>query len=327
MIISDGKAFAFPETVMEVKRTEMDFPFPLPLLLDGATGTNLIQREHMPLEQCPEQWILQHPQALLSLQRDFVRAGSRVLYAPTFQTNPFALEKYGLAGEALRMTGELVSLTKQAAGEEALVAGCLGPAGQGIEPFGRFRFQQIVDGYRRQVQEMRRFGVDLIVCETMTSLPDARAALLAAKETGLPVFVSVVSTGEQGELPDGTQLLCALSVLQSMGADAFGINCSGTPEQSLPWYRKLAPYTKIPLLAKPNPGNPNPVRPGQYDLGPEIFAGEVGRLMEAGVSIIGGCCGTSPEHIEALASLLSKGADMPSPVFPEETESFGGQRP
>ncbi len=296
----------------------MDFPYPLPLLLDGAIGTNLVHRENMPLEQCPEQWMLRHPHALISLQKDFVCAGSRVLHAPTFQTNSFALEKYGLAAEDLRLTGELVALTKQAADGQVLVAGSLGPTGRGMEPFEEFRFQQIVDVYRRQAQEMRRQGVDLIACETMTSLSDARAALLAAKETGLPVLVSVASTGEQGEMPDGTQLLCALAVLQSMGADAFGITCSGAPEQVLPWYLQIAPYAKVPLLAKPNPGNPNPVHLGQYDLGPEIFAAEAGRLIEAGVSIIGGCCGTSPEHIEALADFLRTGADNPVANCPKD---------
>lgn len=305
---------------MEVLNVEMDVPYHLPLLLDGATGTNLIHREHMPLEQCPEQWILQHPQALLSLQHDFVKAGSQVLLAPTFQANALALEKYGLAAEDINLTERLVFLTKQASGGNTLVAGSIGPTGQGIEPFGKLRFQQIVDTYRRQVQAMRKAGVDLIVCETMTSLSDARAALLAAKETGLPVFVSVVVTEEEEEMPDGTKLLCALAVLQSMGADAFGINCSGSPGQILPWFEKIAPYAQIPLLAKPNPGNPNPVNLGQYDLGPEIFAKEVGRLIDVGVSIVGGCCGTSPEHVHALANLIRNRSSRPLQHHPDENE-------
>lgn len=298
--------------------TKMDIPYPLPLLLDGATGTNLIFREHMPLEQCPEQWILRHPQALLRLQRDFVRAGSQVLLAPTFQANSLALQKYGLSEEDIRFNRELVALTKQAAPNGVLVAGSIGPTGQSIEPFGELYFQTVVDAYRRQGQALRDAGVDLLVCETMTTLPDARAALLASKETGLPVFVSVVVNG-QGEMPDGTDILCALTVLQAMGADAFGINCSGTPEETLPWIEKIAPYAKIPLLAKPNPGSPNPVNLGQYDLGPDIFAKQVGKLVDTGVAIVGGCCGTSPEHIAALSKMLrQKGKFAVHQVSPED---------
>lgn len=308
---------------MEVVKIEMDFPYPLPLLLDGAIGTNLIDREHMPLEQCPEQWIADHPQALFALQKDFMEAGSQVLIAPTFQANTYALEKYGLASEDVRLTKTLVSLTKQTAGDAVLVAGNLGPTGQSVEPFGENRFEQIVSAYRRQTQEMKRAGADLIICETMTSLSDARAALLASKETGLPVFVSVVVT-EEGEMPDGTDVLGALAVMQSMGADAFGINCSGTPEQILPWFEKMVPYAKIPLLAQPNPGNPNPVNLGQYDLGPEMFAEEMEKLLDVGVTIIGGCCGTSPEHIKVLRQLLDHQENYVSSCKEEEELAVSG---
>ena len=301
----------------------MEIPYPLPLILDGATGANLMNREHMPLGQCTEQWIACHPQALLQLQREFVQAGSQVLLTPTFQANSLALDKFGLADEDIRLNRELAALTKQAAAGRALSAGSMGPTGETIEPFGRLRFQALVDAYRRQAQALHNAGVDLLFCETMTSLPDARAALIAGKETGLPVLISVV-VNSQGEMPDETDLLCALTVLQSMGADAFGVNCSGTPEEMLPWLKKIVPYAKVPLLAKPNPGSPNPVNLGQYDLGPDIFAKQMGKLMEAGVSILGGCCGATPEHIAALAETLRQ-RSFPAAMKPEDEMLAAGE--
>ncbi len=276
----------------------MDNPFTRPLLLDGATGTNLMAAG-MPQGACTEQWIVEHPQPLRQLQQAYAAAGCGMVTAPTFGANRLRLGDYGLADRVEEMNLRLVALSREAVGPDVRVAGDMAPTGGFVEPFGDMTFDELVDVYREQARALKKAGADYIAAETMTGLTEARAALLAAKETGLPVTVSL-TVDEKGRLLSGGDPTACLLVLRSMGADAVGLNCSTGPQIIFDCLRAAAPFVAGPLLAKPNAGLPDPARPGMYDIGPEAFAAFARPFLETGVELLGGCCGTTPAHMAAL---------------------------
>ncbi len=277
---------------------------PLPLLLDGATGSELLRRG-MPAGSCAEAWVLQHPEVLLELQRAYVSAGAEVLLAPTFGANAVRLEEHGLPGKVEEYNLRLVELSRQAAGGKALVAGDLAPTGKFIEPFGEYTFEKLVDVYTEQAAALEKAGVDLFLVETTMTMPEARAAVLAIRSVSeRPVLVSF-TCDENGRTLSGTDVLAALIVMQGMGVSAFGLNCSSGPDRMLEQIRRLSPYARVPLLAKPNAGLPEMVDGrAVYHCPPEEFASYTRALAEAGVRVFGGCCGTTPAHIAALKAAL-----------------------
>lgn len=271
-----------------------------PVILDGATGTNL-QKAGMPVGVCPEQWILENPDIMIKLQEDYVAAGTDILYAPTFTANRIKLEEYGLADRLEEMNRELIALSKKAAQGKALVAADMTMTGQQLYPIGDLMFEDLVDVYKEQAEVVADAGADLFVVETMMSLQECRAAVIAIREVcDLPIMVSLTYNPD-GRTLYGTDPATATVVLQSLGADAIGINCSTGPEDMIEPVEKMAEYATIPILAKPNAGLPE-LENGVtvYKTGPEEFASCGKKLVEAGASIIGGCCGTTPEHIRAL---------------------------
>ena len=270
------------------------------LLLDGATGTNL-QKAGMPTGICPELWILEHPKELLSLQRGYVEAGSQVLYAPTFSGNAIKLAEYGISDRLKEINQRLVALTREAAGEDCFVAGNLTMTGASLTPVGELDFEDLVDCYKEQVKAIAGAGVDLFVVETMMSIQECRAAVLAVKETtDLPVFVTI-TLEEGGRTLYGTDPVTALITMESLGVDAFGINCSCGPDMLLPIIAELREYAYVPLIVKPNAGLPR-LEDGRtvFDMPKDAFAEHMKKLVEAGASIVGGCCGTDPSYIAAL---------------------------
>lgn len=275
------------------------------LFLDGATGTNL-QRAGMPTGVCPEAWILDHPDVLIQLQRDYFEAGSDIVLAPTFTSNRIKLEEYGLADEIERMNHCLVALSREAAGNRGFVAGDMTMTGRQLAPMGDMEFEELVDIYREQAGYLVDAGVDLFVIETMMSLNECRAALLAVREVcDLPVLVTL-SFNEDGRTLFGTDAKTAMVVLQSLGADAVGVNCSAGPEQMAALVADMKAYANIPVIAKPNAGMPEIAdRHTVYRMTPEEFAAEAMLLLEAGAGILGGCCGTTPEHIRALKNAVN----------------------
>ena len=277
------------------------------LVLDGATGTNL-QKAGMPTGVCPEAWILEHPDVLVKLQMDYINAGSNIIYAPTFSGNRIKLEEYGWEKDIENINRKLVALSKEAVaktGYRAYVAGNLTMTGMQLYPIGKLMLEELIEVYKEQIRCLVKAGVDLLVVETMMSLAEARAALIAANETcDLPVIVSM-TYNEDGRTLYGTDPETAVVVLQSLGADAIGINCSTGPKEMIPLVERMKKYANIPILAKPNAGMPELVD-GEtiYAMTPEQFA-EYGRsLVEAGAGMIGGCCGTTKEHITALAQMV-----------------------
>lgn len=275
-----------------------------PVLLDGATGT-MLQKAGMPVGVCPEQWIMEHPDEIINIQKAYVEAGTQILYAPTFTANRIKLQEYHLADRLEEMNRTMVRLSAKAAGDRAFVAADLTMTGRQLYPTGDLMFEDLVHIYKEQVEAILKEGVDLFVVETMMSLQECRAALLAVKETcDLPVMISL-TYNEDGRTLYGTQPSTAMIVLQSMGADVVGINCSTGPEHMVEAVRQMRLVANVPILVKPNAGLPQ-LENGKtvYRMKPEEFACAMEKLMEEGACVLGGCCGTTPAHIKALAETV-----------------------
>lgn len=281
------------------------------VMLDGATGTNL-QQAGMPIGVCPEQWILENRDVMLDLQRRFVEAGTQILYAPTFTGNRIKLAEYGLEERLKEINGELVRLCKEAAGGRAYVAGDMTMTGRQLYPMGDLSFDELVQIYKEQAQALYEAGADLFIVETMMSLQETRACVLAIKDVcDLPVMASLTFE-KDGRTLYGTPPEAAVVVLQGLGVDAVGLNCSTGPEDMVDTVRSMYAYADIPVLAKPNAGLPI-LEDGRtiYKTTPEEFGRDGRLLVEAGARIVGGCCGTTPAHIRALADSVRDMVPLP----------------
>lgn len=287
-----------------------------PLILDGATGTQL-QKRGFTGDTSTEQWVLEHPEAIQEVQRRYVAAGSQVVYAPTFSANRQKLEERHVFNQTEEYNERLTAISKEAVGGKAWIGGDMAPTGLFLAPLGTASFEELVDIYTEQAAGLEKAGVDLYVVETMMTLSDARAAVLAIRSVSeKPIFVTF-TCDENGRSVSGTDVVAALTVLQGMGIGAFGLNCSTGPEQMLVQLKRLHQYARVPLIAKPNAGMPVIVDgKTEYDCPPEEFVSCVGEMLANGVSIFGGCCGTTEEHIAALKQALD-GAKIvyPAPEF------------
>lgn len=272
------------------------------IFLDGATGSNLIKRG-MPAGVCPEKWILDHEDIFVGLQREYVEAGSNIIYAPTFTANRIKLKEYGLQDDIVAINRGLVALSKKAAGDKALVAADITMTGEQLSPMGKMEFEELIDIYKEQIRITCDAGVDLIVVETMMSLQETRAALIAAGEVcDLPVMATLTFEAD-GKTLYGTDAVTAAVTLEKLGACAIGANCSTGPDQMVDVIRDIAAVVSIPVIAKPNAGLPSLNEQGEtvYDMEEPEFAEGIRELVKAGASVIGGCCGTSPSYIKALS--------------------------
>ncbi|MDE6663466.1 MAG: homocysteine S-methyltransferase family protein [Lachnospiraceae bacterium] len=272
-----------------------------PIFLDGATGSNLLKRG-MPVGVCPEKWILENKDVLIGLQREYIEAGSNIVYAPTFSANRIKLKEYGLESQIKEMNHALVAVSKEAADGKAYVAGDITMTGEQLAPMGKMDFEELITIYKEQIGYLVEAGVDMLVVETMMSLQETRAALIAAKEVcDLPVMATMTFETDARTLY-GTDATTAAIVLESLGAAAIGANCSTGPDKMVDIIRSMAEVTSIPIIAKPNAGLPSLDENGQtvYDMDEEEFAQGMKEIIEAGASIVGGCCGTAPSYIEAL---------------------------
>ena len=284
-----------------------------PIILDGATGTNLMEAG-MPIGVCPENWVMEHPDVLIKMQSEYVEAGSHIVYAPTFTGNRIKLEEYGLQDRLVEINATLVKLSKQAVDGKALVAGDMTMTGQQLFPMGELMFEELVEVYKEQARVLAEAGVDLFVVETMMSLQECRAAVLAIREVcDLPIMVTL-TYNEDGRTLFGTPPETAVVVLQSLGVDAIGVNCSTGPMEMVPLVEKMAEYSTVPLIAKPNAGLPElEGKKTVYRMTPEEFAEAGVALVKAGAAIVGGCCGTTKEHIRALADAV-RGMEIHTPL-------------
>ena len=286
------------------------------IYLDGATGSNLV-KAGMPSGVCPESWILENRDVLVDLQRQYVQAGTDILYAPTFTANRVKLAEYGIADRQSSMIRELVALSKEAAStaedRRVLVAGDLTMTGEQLKPMGNMELEELIDIYKEQIRELEAAGADLLVVETMMSLGEARAALIAAKEAcGLPVMVTMTFEPD-GRTLYGTDAKSAAIVLESLGVCAVGVNCSTGPAAMRKIIEDMAGVTKdIPIIAKPNAGLPFLDEEGHtcYNMTAAEFVEEMKQLTAAGATILGGCCGTTPEFIRGLRDTFGKKVDV-----------------
>lgn len=277
-----------------------------PLFLDGATGSNL-QKKGMSAGVCPEKWILEHRDIMIELQRQFVDAGSNIVYAPTFTANRIKLAEYGLAGDIEKMNRELVALSKEAVGDRAYVAGDLTMTGEQLAPMGKLSFEELIEVYKEQIRYLADAGVDLLVIETMMSLQETRAAVIAAREVCDLAVMATLTFETDGRTLFGTDAVTAAVVLESLGVAAVGTNCSTGPDQMVETVRAMAQATSIPIIAKPNAGLPALDAKGNtvYDMDAETFGNGMCDLIRAGASIIGGCCGTDPDYIRAAKDAVA----------------------
>lgn len=271
------------------------------IYLDGATGSNLMKRG-MPAGVCPEKWILEHPDVFIALQKEFVEAGSNIIYAPTFTANRIKLKEYGLENQIGDINHRLVALSKEAADGKAFVAGDLTMTGRQLIPMGDMDFEDLINVYKEQIRFLADAGVDLLIVETMMSLQESRAALIAAKEVcDLPVMVTLTFEAD-GRTLYGTDGITAAITLEKLGACAVGANCSTGPDKMVELIQSISKAVSIPVIAKPNAGMPGLNSEGEtvYNMKAEDFAGEMKKLVDAGAGILGGCCGTTPKYIEKL---------------------------
>lgn len=276
-----------------------------PLILDGATGSNL-RLMGMPAGVCTEQWVNEHPEAIQKLQKEYADAGSRVVYAPTFMANRISLKNVGLESELARFNQENVKLSKDAAAGKALVAGNLSTTSQPLEPVGTMMYETLLEVYKEQIRYLVDAGVDYLAAETLLSLEEAMVICdAAAAVCELPVTISFTCESD-GRMYFGGNVADAAMVLEEMGADAVGVNCSVGPDQLLAVVKSLKESVSIPVLVKPNAGVPKIDEKGQahYDMDAETFARCMKELYEAGADILGGCCGTTPEYIAELCRIL-----------------------
>lgn len=275
------------------------------LILDGATGTELVKRG-MPAGVCPELWVMEHPDAICDIHNSYISAGSNIVYAPTFGGNRCKLAEFDLADRMAEIVSSLVKITKANAGNRALVFGDIAPTGRFVEPFGDLPFEEAVAIFRETALIMANSGADGFAIETMMDLQEARAALIGIREAApdLPVIVTMTFE-DAGKTLTGNTPQSALITLQALGADAFGCNCSTGPAEMAQTISSMLPYAKIPLVAKPNAGLPK-LENGKtvFSMLPEEFASCIPDLTAAGATILGGCCGTSPEYIAALSRAL-----------------------
>ena len=276
------------------------------ILLDGATGSNLMAAGK-PRGVCTEQWVLEHPEILQKLQRAYVAAGSQIVYAPTFGANRYSLADFGLEHETREMNRRLVALCREGVGSSVLVAGDLTTTGK-MEPQGDLTYEDLLEIYKEQIESLAEAGVDLLVAETMLSVEETIVALdAAASVCDLPMMCSLTLEAD-GTAMFGGNAAEAVVTLQEMGACAVGLNCSVGPDQLRSVVAGMKKVAQVPVIAKPNAGMPTISEMGEavYHMEPKQFAAAMLELVRAGACVIGGCCGTTPAHIQAVKALLDR---------------------
>ena len=301
------------------------------IYLDGATGSNLV-KAGMPSGVCPEQWILEHREVMLQLQKEYVQAGTNILYAPTFTANRVKLAEYHLEKNMSSMIHDLVAISKEAAedtpGHPVYVAGDITMTGEQLRPMGKMELEDLIAIYKEQILCLVDAGADLLVVETMMSLAETRAALIAAKEVcDLPVIATLTFEAD-GRTLFGTDAKTAAVVLENLGASAIGANCSTGPAQMEGIISDMVSVTTIPIIAKPNAGLPFLDENGTtcYNMEAEEFTEEMQVLVNAGATILGGCCGTTPEFIRKLHDRFGTVAQVTAARRPEGIRYLTSER-
>lgn len=275
------------------------------LFLDGATGSNLMA-QGMPRGICTELWVIEHRDVIQKLQKSYIEAGSRIIYAPTFGGNRLSLKQHGLENKIQEINSTLVSYSREIAGNKAFVAGDITTSGQFVTADGEYTYEDAFEMYKEQITILKNAGVDLIAAETMINIEETLAAVDAANSVcDLPVMCTVTVEAD-GSIFSGGNAVEAAVAFESAGAAAVGINCSVGPDQLVSVIRNIREAVSIPVIAKPNAGMPVIDDQGNavYSMNPADFAKHMQVLVENGAGIIGGCCGTTPDFIREMKKLL-----------------------
>lgn len=275
-----------------------------PCLLDGATGSYL-RAKGMPRNCATEEWVLRNPEVLVELQRSYAKAGSKIIYAPTFQAQPIALQKIGLENHTEAINAQLIALSRSAA-PDCLIAGDIATLAAFCDSWDPDNFDLLVENYRRQIRGLIDGGADLLVGETLLYPQEAEAILAAAALEGAGATMITYSMQSGGFLYSGHDAGPLMGQLEDWGAAAVGFNCVAADEMIPHLVSRLRRFTRLPLICKPNAGNPiiNEKGQAEYRLEPEPFARIVKACYENGASLLGGCCGTTPAHMAALKKAL-----------------------
>ena len=276
------------------------------VLLDGATGSNLMA-QGMPRGICTEQWVIEHKDIIQKLQRDYIDAGSQIIYAPTFGGNRLSLKNHHLEDQIENINRTLLSYSREIAGNRCYVAGDVTTSGQFVTADGGYTYEDAYEMYREQIGILADAGADLIVAETMINIEETLAAVDAANSVcSLPIMCTVTVEAD-GSIFSGGNAIEAVSALEGAGADAVGINCSVGPDQLVSVVRSIREAVSIPVIAKPNAGMPVIDDQGNavYSMTSSDFARHMKALVDAGAVLVGGCCGTTPEFIRALSGIIS----------------------
>ena len=273
-------------------------------VLDGATASNLMMNG-MPRGVCTEEWILANPHHLLSLQRSYAEAGAQIIYAPTFQAQPMALERVGLQRHTEAINAQLAALSRAAA-PNCLIAGDVTTLAAFTDSFDPDKFDLLVENYRRQIRGLLDGGVDLLVGETLLYPQEAEAILTAAELEGAGAVMYSFVLQPDCSLLSGMDAGPVLKNLEDSGAAAVGFNCVAADMMTAGLVSKLRRYVRIPLICKPNAGVPviGEDNLAHYPMGPEEFADIMADCSQMGASLLGGCCGTAPEYIAAVKEKL-----------------------
>jgi len=277
------------------------------ILLDGATGSNLTLAG-MPRGVATEEWVIENKEVLISLQRDYVEAGSDIVYAPTFAANSISLRNFELQDRVVELNEKLVAISKEAVNKKAYVAGDVTTTGQLLEPRGSLTYETLLEAYKEQIKVQEQAGVDLLVAETMLSVDETIVALDAANQVcELPMMCSLTLEADGTALYGGSAIE-AVETLQEMGAAAVGLNCSVGPDQLEAVIGSMKRVAKVPIIAKPNAGMPviNDKGEAIYNMAVEPFCKAMEKLVELGANIIGGCCGTNPQYIKGLKQMTKR---------------------
>lgn len=283
------------------------------LFFDGGMGT-LLQAEGLAPGEYPETWNILHPEIIEQIHKEYYLAGSDIVLTNTFGANAckYHDERFSLEEVISAAIKNARNAQKAVSDRETYVALDMGPTGRLLKPLGDLTFEEAYETYKEVAVLGERYGADFIHIETMSDTYEVKAAVLAAKEnSSLPVFVTVVFD-EKGKMLTGGDVLSVIALLEGLRVDAIGMNCSLGPEQMLPMIKEMRNYSSLPLIAKPNAGLPNQ-KNGEtyYDVMPEEFASLMQEIVQAGVCIIGGCCGTTPAYIRALREACEKISVLP----------------
>ena len=274
------------------------------VLLDGATGSNLM-KAGMPRGGCTESWILEHPDALVALQQSYAAAGSQIIYAPTFQAQPIALDKVDLSDKTEQINAQLVRLSRSAA-PDRLIAGNLTTLAAFTDSWDPEKFDLLVENYRVQIGGLLEGGADLLAAETLLYPQEAEAILTAAELEGAGAVMYSFTMQPDGSLFSGMDAGKVLAELEQAGATAVGFNCVAADMMTPYLVSKLRRAVKGPLICKPNAGIPviGEDQLPHYPMGADEFAKILAECAAMGAAVLGGCCGTTPDHIRAVKAIL-----------------------